>query len=164
MLAEDISKLMLMIPLEDEKARQEGIDRISGGAFNVVMDKQTPFMYKGEEGVNAGSCEVEWIVAKYRHKYDESFDQLNPIDGKITNLSAKEEMIKSKLPNSVLGKIWKLSDVDRDGLFDADEFALAMYLMNIKLHGNDLPDTLPPHLIPPSKRGLYPNLESFFMR
>ena len=26
-------------------------------------------------------------------------------------------MIKSKLPNNVLGKIWKLSDVDKDGEF-----------------------------------------------
>jgi hypothetical protein len=28
-------------------------------------------------------------------------------------LAAKQEMIKSKLPNNVLGKIWKLSDVDK---------------------------------------------------
>jgi hypothetical protein len=26
-------------------------------------------------------------------------------------------MIKSKLPNNVLGKIWKLADVDKDGKF-----------------------------------------------
>ena len=44
-------------------------------------------------------------------------------------------MIKSKLPNNVLGKIWKLSDVDKDGMLDADEFALAMHLINIKLDG-----------------------------
>ena len=44
-------------------------------------------------------------------------------------------MIKSKLPNNVLGKIWKLSDVDKDGMLDADEFCLAMHLMNIKLDG-----------------------------
>ena len=44
-------------------------------------------------------------------------------------------MIKSKLPNNVLGKVWKLADVDKDGMLDADEFALAMHLMNIKLDG-----------------------------
>ena len=44
-------------------------------------------------------------------------------------------MIKSKLPNNVLGKVWKLSDVDKDGLLDSDEFALAMHLINIKLDG-----------------------------
>jgi hypothetical protein len=66
--------------------------------------------------------------------------------------AAKSEMIKSKLPNSVLGKIWKLSDIDKDGMMDADEFALAMHLINVKLDGHELPLELPPHLIPPSKR------------
>jgi len=66
--------------------------------------------------------------------------------------AAKSEMVKSKLPNSVLGKIWKLSDINKDGLLDADEFALAMHLINVKLEGYDLPAELPEHLIPPSKR------------
>ena len=47
------------------------------------------------------------------------------------------EMIKSKLPNNVLGKIWKLSDVDKDGMLDSDEFALAMHLINVKLDGEE---------------------------
>lgn len=68
--------------------------------------------------------------------------------------AAKSEMVKSKLPNSVLGKIWKLSDIGKDGLLDADEFALAMHLINVKLDGHDLPSELPDHLIPPSKRDL----------
>ena len=50
-----------------------------------------------------------------RYKYDAIFDTLNPIDGKVSGSAAKGEMIKSKLPNNVLGKIWKLSDVDKDG-------------------------------------------------
>ena len=62
-------------------------------------------------------------------------------------------MVKSKLPNSVLGKVWKLSDIDKDGMLDSDEFALAMHLINVKLDGYDLPADLPTHLMPPSKRG-----------
>jgi hypothetical protein len=42
--------------------------------------------------------------------------------------------------------------VDQDGLLDADEFALMLYLMSVKLDGHDLPSELPPHLIPPLKR------------
>ena len=67
--------------------------------------------------------------------------------------AAKAEMIKSKLPNNVLGKVWKLSDVDKDGMLDSDEFALAMHLISIKMDGHDLPTELPTHLVPPSKRG-----------
>lgn len=61
-------------------------------------------------------------------------------------------MMKSKLPNSVLGKIWRLADTDQDGLLDEDEFALAMYLIDLRLQGHDLPMNLPLHLVPPSKR------------
>jgi EH domain-containing protein 1 len=75
---------------------------------------------------------------------------LNCIACNVTDV--KMEMMKSKLPNSVLGKIYGLADVDQDGLLDADEFALMMYLISIKLDGHDLPSELPPHLIPPLKR------------
>lgn len=60
--------------------------------------------------------------------------------------------MKSKLPNSVLAKIWKLSDVDRDGFLDKDEFALGMHLINVKLKGGDIPLQLPEHLVPPKKK------------
>jgi len=99
-----------------------------------------------------------------RYKSDEQFADLGPVDGKVSGRTAKEHMLQSKLPNSVLGKIWKLSDIDKDGLLDADEFALANYLINLKLDGHELPIELPKHLIPPSKKkmvesGLYPKLE-----
>ena len=62
-------------------------------------------------------------------------------------------MVKSSLPNAVLGKIWKLADVDKDGALDAEEFALAKHLMKCKLDGGELPTKLPKHLVPPSHRG-----------
>lgn len=68
---------------------------------------------------------------------------------------AREEMMKSKLPNSVLRRIWALSDIDNDGQLDKDEFALAMFLLDHKLAGNDIPDVLPEKLVPPSKRMLF---------
>ena len=79
--------------------------------------------------------------------------------------ASKAFMVKSKLPNSVLGKIWRLADLDKDGMLDADEFALANYLINLKLEGHEMPSEVPSHLIPPSKRGfqsddgsLYPSV------
>ena len=65
-------------------------------------------------------------------------------------------MMKSNLPSKVLGKIWKLADTDADNMLDGDEFALAMHLIKIKVAGHDLPDTLPHHLVPPSKRDPFP--------
>lgn len=60
-------------------------------------------------------------------------------------------MMKSKLPNSVLRRVWNLSDIDQDGMLDRDEFAVSMFLIDHKLSGNDIPDVLPDRLIPPSK-------------
>ncbi|XP_076261510.1 EH domain-containing protein 1-like isoform X2 [Rhynchophorus ferrugineus] len=150
MLADDISRLMAMIPLEENRtSNQDG--NVQGGAFNNVEDA-SPFGYKKGEGIDAGAGEHDWIVNRDKAKYDEVFNQLNPVDGKVTGMAAKSEMVKSKLPNSVLSKVWKLADVDKDGMLDNEEFALAMHLINIKMDGNDLPPELPAHLIPPSKR------------
>jgi len=150
MLAEDIARLMADIP--HEPVQHVVGPSIKGGAFEGVGDKVSPFGFMKGEGIDAGSGEPEWIVGKDRYKWDNVFDSLGPIDGKVTGAAAKSEMVKSKLPNSALGKIWKLADVDKDGMLDSDEFALAMHLINVKLDGHDIPSELPPHLVPPSKR------------
>jgi len=152
MLSEDIPKIMQMIPQEEATQRTQDSDKVKGGAFDEVMSRATPFMYKGGEGANAGIGEMEWVVAKDQLQYDAIFDTLGPIDGKLPGSAVKKEMVKSKLPNNVLGKIWKLSDVDMDGFLDSEEFALAMHLVKIKSDGHDLPSELPKHLVPPSKR------------
>jgi len=148
MLARDISKLMAMVPQEQTEQSNEGLVR--GGHFE---SERSIFAHKRGEGADAGALMNDWIVYQDKHKYDPLFEQLDPIDGKISGGSAKQEMVKSKLPSSVLGKIWKLADVDKDGFLDDEEFALAMYLINIKLEGHDLPNDLPDHLVPPAKRG-----------
>jgi epidermal growth factor receptor substrate 15 len=38
-------------------------------------------------------------------------------------------MMSSKLPTATLGKVWDLSDVDRDGFLDRYEFTIAMHLV-----------------------------------
>ncbi|KAL4142903.1 hypothetical protein QTP88_005296 [Uroleucon formosanum] len=162
MLANDIAKLMAMIPLQDmnnrkmnngdaeQQQKQQAV--VKGGAFVSVQDTASPFGYKRGEGIDAGKGETGWVVAKERQKYDAIFNTLEKSDGKLSGAVAKAEMVKSKLPNSVLGKIWKLSDIDHDGFLDMDEFALAMHLIQVKLGGHDLPVEIPDHLIPPSKR------------
>ncbi|XP_059485838.1 EH domain-containing protein 3 isoform X2 [Neocloeon triangulifer] len=150
MLAQDIAPLMGLITKEEAENPIEPVVR--GGAFHNVEDTESPFGYKKGEGIDEGAGDHEWVAAKLRFKTDSVFDTLGPVDGKITGAAAKSEMIKSKLPNTVLGKIWKLADVDKDGMMDPDEFALAMHLINVKLDGHDLPTELPAHLVPPSKR------------
>ncbi|XP_025415106.1 EH domain-containing protein 1 [Sipha flava] len=160
MLTNDIADLIAMIPLQEannidlKNKDSEPQTVIEGGVFLTVQDKESPFGYKRGEGIDAGKGETGWIVDKERQKYDAIFNTLEKSDGKLSGAVAKAEMVKSKLPNSVLGKIWKLSDIDLDSHLDIDEFALAMHLIKIKLEGHDLPSEIPEHLIPPSKRDL----------
>ena len=76
--------------------------------------------------------------------------------------TARSEMMKSKLPSSVLRRIWALSDIDQDGQLDRDEFAVAMFLIDHKLAGNDLPDVIPERLVPPSKRSIHRAAQGHF--
>merc|ERR1712066_147920 len=111
-----------------------------------VMDhlKDNPFGSNGYgEGVYDGVDEEEWVVKKDKEaKYDSVFMSLGPTNGKISGNAAKKEMMKSSLPNTVLGKIWKLSDCDKDGFLDAEEFSLAMHLIQLKTDGHELPSKL----------------------
>lgn len=150
MLAVDIARLMTMIPQEESEMVSEPL--IKGGAFEGIDNNFSPFGYKKGEGIDLGAGEHDWICNRDRVRTNALFETLNPIDGRISGGAAKSELIKSKLPNSVLSKIWKLSDVDCDGFLDVEEFALAMHLINIKIDGNELPNILPAHLIPPSHR------------
>ena len=52
--------------------------------------------------MNAGVGEVEWVVQKERYKYDEMFDKLGPIDGKIGGAAAKQECRITKLLKSLI--------------------------------------------------------------
>lgn len=50
--------------------------------------------------------------------------------------------------------IWDLSDMDKDGMLDLEEFTVAMYLCDKTKAGDPLPDALPRHIVPPSKASL----------
>lgn len=148
MLANDIAHLMALVRQEEASMPSQSV---KGGAFEGTMTG--PFGHGYGEGASEGIDELEWVVGRDKPTYDEIFYTLSPINGKVSGAAAKKEMLKSKLPNTVLGKIWKLADVDKDGLLDDEEFALANHLIKVKLEGHELPPTLPDHLIPPSKRG-----------
>uniref|UniRef100_A0A672HAG9 EH domain-containing protein 3 n=1 Tax=Salarias fasciatus TaxID=181472 RepID=A0A672HAG9_SALFA len=147
MLANDIAGLMVLVR-QEETQRPNAV--VKGGAFDGTLDG--PFGHGYGEGAGEGIDEAEWVVARDKPAYDEIFYTLSPVNGKVTGANAKKEMVKSKLPNTVLGKIWKLADIDKDGMLDDEEFALANHLIKVKLEGHELPSELPAHLVPPSKR------------
>ncbi|KAF3835584.1 hypothetical protein F7725_028142 [Dissostichus mawsoni] len=87
-----------------------------------------------------------------KNTFDGIFESLAPVNGLLSGDKVKPVLINSKLPLDVLGKVWDLSDIDKDGHLDRDEFAVAMHLVYRALEKEPVPSLLPSSLIPPSKR------------
>ncbi|XP_007653198.1 intersectin-2 isoform X3 [Cricetulus griseus] len=84
------------------------------------------------------------ITSEERNKHDKQFDNLKPSGGYITGDQARTFFLQSGLPAPVLAEIWALSDLNKDGKMDQQEFSIAMKLIKLKLQGQQLPVVLPP--------------------
>uniref|UniRef100_A0A8C2WBW9 Epidermal growth factor receptor pathway substrate 15 like 1 n=1 Tax=Cyclopterus lumpus TaxID=8103 RepID=A0A8C2WBW9_CYCLU len=101
----------------------------------------------------SASSELHWAVRQEeKSKFDGIFESLAPVNGLLSGEKVKPVLINSKLPLDILGKVWDLSDIDKDGHLDRDEFAVAMHLVYRALEKEPVPTLLPSALIPPSKR------------
>ncbi|XP_052498597.1 epidermal growth factor receptor substrate 15-like 1 isoform X5 [Budorcas taxicolor] len=110
-------------------------------------DSSSPLM------VTPPSAEAHWAVrVEEKAKFDGIFESLLPVNGLLSGDKVKPVLMNSKLPLDVLGRVWDLSDIDKDGHLDRDEFAVAMHLVYRALEKEPVPSVLPPSLIPPSKR------------
>uniref|UniRef100_A0A8C3SAT9 Epidermal growth factor receptor pathway substrate 15 like 1 n=1 Tax=Chelydra serpentina TaxID=8475 RepID=A0A8C3SAT9_CHESE len=103
------------------------------------------------------STEAHWAVrVEEKAKFDGIFESLLPANGLLSGDKVKPVLMNSKLPLDILGRVWDLSDIDKDGHLDKDEFAVAMHLVYRALEKEPVPSVLPPPLIPPSKRKKMP--------
>uniref|UniRef100_A0A0G4HGH0 EH domain-containing protein n=1 Tax=Chromera velia CCMP2878 TaxID=1169474 RepID=A0A0G4HGH0_9ALVE len=144
-LAKHIPALLELVPREE--SRMEAAAEQTGTTLNATV---TPFMAmkmsssKDPEGKRLLSQPPDG------RKYEADFEALGPdADGLISGLQAKEDLTKSKLPSSVLHRIWNLSDVTKDGCLDLFEYALCRHFIQMKLDGYELPADLPPSMYPP---------------
>lgn len=75
------------------------------------------------------------ITSEERTKHDKQFDNLKPSGGYITGDQARTFFLQSGLPAPVLAEIWALSDLNKDGKMDQQEFSIAMKLIKLKAAG-----------------------------
>lgn len=84
-----------------------------------------------------------------------NFEALGPKGGYLSTATARDVLVRTGLEKDQLRLIWNLADIDRDGLFDLDEYVVAMFLCDaVTEKGRPIPAELPPTVIPPSKREL----------
>ncbi|XP_023136428.2 epidermal growth factor receptor substrate 15-like 1 isoform X4 [Amphiprion ocellaris] len=99
------------------------------------------------------TLDSQWAI---RHdekgKFEGIFESLSPVNGLLSGDKVRPVLVNSKLPLDVLGRIWDLSDVDKDGHLDKEEFTVAMHLVYRAMEKEPVPTSLPASLIPPAKR------------
>uniref|UniRef100_A0AAQ5ZHK3 Intersectin 2b n=1 Tax=Amphiprion ocellaris TaxID=80972 RepID=A0AAQ5ZHK3_AMPOC len=96
----------------------------------------------------------DWAVPHAsRLKYRQQFNSLDKqMTGYLTGQQVRGAMATTMLTQTQLASIWTLADVDKDGKLKAEEFILAMHLVDMAKSGQPLPLTLPTELVPPSQR------------
>ncbi|KAM8805663.1 epidermal growth factor receptor substrate 15 [Eudromia elegans] len=148
-----LNKQEFFVALRLVACAQNGLD-VSLSSLSLPVppprftDTSSPLLHSG-----AASADIPWAVKlEDKAKYDAIFDSLNPVNGLLSGDKVKPVLLNSKLPVDILGRVWELSDIDRDGMLDRDEFAVAMFLVYCALEKEPVPMSLPAALVPPSKR------------
>ncbi|KAL1787337.1 intersectin-1 isoform X4 [Sigmodon hispidus] len=119
-----------------------------GSQLNSKLQKAQSF------DVASAPPAAEWAVPQSsRLKYRQLFNSHDKsMSGHLTGPQARTILMQSSLPQAQLASIWNLSDIDQDGKLTAEEFILAMHLIDVAMSGQPLPPVLPPEYIPPSFR------------
>ncbi|XP_063483520.1 epidermal growth factor receptor substrate 15 isoform X5 [Symphalangus syndactylus] len=148
-----LNKQEFFVALRLVACAQNGLE-VSLNSLNLAVppprfhDTSSPLLISG-----TSAAELPWAVKpEDKAKYDAIFDSLSPVNGFLSGDKVKPVLLNSKLPVDILGRVWELSDIDHDGMLDRDEFAVAMFLVYCALEKEPVPMSLPPALVPPSKR------------
>jgi len=135
------------VEAEQKRLAQENRNGRFGGP-----SEENPFAQKEEDAPVQGT----WAIGRpQKQRYDNEFYalELTP-DNKVSGVNAKKVLLRTKLEPKLLKVVWDLSDLDKDGALDAEEFAVAMYVIEQYQSGSwtELPAQLPEDVVPPKYR------------
>ena len=72
-------------------------------------------------------------------EFNEAFQSLNPINGVVSGAKLKDHLLSvSQLSSHMLHRIWKRSDVDKDGALNLKEYAMCRALIKHVQDGHNL--------------------------
>lgn len=139
-LSNDLPKLMKLFPQGNpslpEHMRNPFAEFVSDDGTPMLTPQENPFTWEAVE----------------RSRYRMEFEQMNPVDGKLSGAVVKPVLIETGLPVADLGSIWSLSDLTKDGYLDLNEYSLCMHFIKLRNAGVDLPKKLPPEMLPPKDK------------
>jgi len=140
MLEVDLPKMMTVLHVEDGAPGQGGLTAALASPFAVI---------KVDGLTEASVYMAQWLVPPDPEECRAEFIEAGPnSQGILSAQKAKGKLVESKLPSSILHKIWALADADKDGALTLYEYALAKHFIKMRLDGHDLPQCLPAQLWP----------------
>jgi len=170
-LGKEIPKLMELLPSERDspetlKAKMSA-DYISDTPANVPLLTRPDRFGKTKRQNEAnpfGQAEENsdyWALHDSAERLKSVFESLGPKGGFLDTKTARDVLLKTGLSKEQLRQIWELSDIDRDGYFDHEEYVVAMFLVDAVIQKKKpLPTHLPNSVVPPNKRVLLEYKES----
>lgn len=89
---------------------------------------------------------LSFITAQDQSKFETLFKSAVGDGMTMSGEKARDLLLRSRLDGDSLSHIWTLADTTRSGELHFPEFALAMYLCNLKMVGKTLPGGLPENI------------------
>lgn len=127
------------VPIPNTGNKYGKVDQYESNPFGYSQDDQAHY----------------WALQDSADRLKASFEALGPEGGFLSTQKARAVLVKTGLSKDQLRQIWNLSDMDRDGLFDHEEYVVAMFLCDAVIQkGRPIPTELPQSVVPPSKRSL----------
>jgi len=115
----------------------------SGGAEPQVKARGT----QSKPANKIPNIRLSFITAQDQSKFETLFKSaIGEREVTMSGEKARDLLLRSRLDGDALSHIWTLSDTTRSGELHFPEFALAMYLCNLKLVGKPLPGSLPENI------------------
>lgn len=112
--------------------------------------------YSGIATSAFGNAADDWILTPDKKtQFDSIFDSLDK--NRVGSLGSQilvNFFLSSKLSQETLATIWDLADIHNNAEFTKVEFAIAMFLIQKKNAGQELPDVIPPQLLNSPALGL----------
>ncbi|CAO3633758.1 unnamed protein product [Mucor hiemalis] len=139
-LSVDLPRLMSQFPVANPELEKSQINPFTENEANpqVVINGQLPPSFWEFNNLE-------------KETYMPLFQSLHPRDNMVSGASVKPILVESGLPNDQLAAIWRMADWDNDGYMDPDQFGVAMHLIKAVQLGAQLPDKLPPSMMPTRK-------------
>ncbi|CAB9522341.1 EH domain-containing protein [Seminavis robusta] len=160
----EIPKLMEQLPSERDSPETLRAKMGSGNpnssnvpvpTMNAKFGKKADAIDNNPFGYSEEDQDHYWALQDSADRLLASFEAQGPEGGFLSTKKARDVLVKTGLEKDQLRQIWNLSDIDRDGLFDHDEYVVAMFLCDAVIQkGRPIPAELPASVVPPSKREL----------